>query len=77
MPYFTNQSYTEAYTPKHTYTFAGKCLTSGKNISVTVEADDLYAYNQGAHIQDAFPYLTPDEREWMMSGMFEFPSFEE
>ena len=29
----------------------------------------LFKYNQGAMIQDAFPFLTPDEREFMMTGL--------
>jgi hypothetical protein len=77
MSYFQNQPYFEEHKPEHIYTFSGKCVISGKDVSVTVKGPDLYKYNQGAYIQDAFPYLTPDEREWMMTGMYEFPSFEE
>lgn len=29
----------------------------------------LFTYNQGAKIQRAFPFLTLDEREFMMTGM--------
>jgi len=36
--------------------------------SVTVEAKDLFKYHQGALIQEAFPYLTADEKEWLISG---------
>ncbi|OYT14915.1 MAG: hypothetical protein B7C24_15770 [Bacteroidetes bacterium 4572_77] len=70
-------TYTEQFEPEHTYTFKGKCLTSGNDVSVTVNGCDLYRYNQGDYIQDAFPYLTTAEREWMMSGMFEWPEFNE
>jgi len=29
----------------------------------------LWKYNNGAKIQDAFRFMTPDEREFMMSGI--------
>ena len=78
MHYFlTHCTYTEQFESKHTYTFTGKCLTSGKNVSVTVDGYDLYRYHQGDHIQDVFPYLTANEREWMMTGMLEWPKFNE
>ena len=69
MIYFLTQKCTEAYSPEHTYTFSGKSHISENIISVTVKAKDLFNFNQGAHIQDAFPYLTVDEREWMLTGM--------
>jgi len=61
-------SHTEAYAPKHTYTFSGPCIVTNKMQSVTVEAKDLFKYHQGALIQEAFPYLTADEKEWLISG---------
>lgn len=70
MQYFLDQSYEESYSPEHTYTFTGPCILSGQQVSVTVKAKDLFNYHQGTLIQDAFPYLTPDEREWMMTGMY-------
>lgn len=35
---------------------------------IEVKGRDLYRYNQGAFIQDAFPYLSPADRERLMSG---------
>ena len=61
-------SYTEQYEPKHTYTFIGKCINTGEEQKVTVEAKDLYKYRQGGYIQAAFPYLSPKEREFLLSG---------
>lgn len=77
MPYFqTNCSYVETFEPEHCYTFTGKCITSGREVSVTVKSGDLYRYNRGAFIQSAFPYLSADEREFLMSGMYEFPELD-
>ena len=72
MNYFLTEhvKYEEQYKPTHTYTFIGPDVITKDEIRVTVNAPDLYAYHQGAYIQDAFPYLTPSEREWMMTGMY-------
>ena len=61
--------YTEQYEPEHTYTFTGPCVVTGKQVSVTVKAEELYAYRRGALIQDAFKSLNADDREFLMSGM--------
>jgi hypothetical protein len=61
-------TYTEDY-KNHTYTFIGNCVVTGKPYSVTVPAQGLFAYRQGAHIQDAFPKLSTDDREFLMSGI--------
>lgn len=61
-------TYTEKYEPEHTYTFTGPCLKTGKPYSVTVPADGLHKYHQGMHIQDAFPNLSSDDREFLISG---------
>ena len=61
-------SYTEDYSPKHTYTFTGLCINTGDSVSVTVDGKDLFEYRNGKYIQDAFSYLTPQEREFLMSG---------
>lgn len=34
-----------------------------------VKQDDLDAYEDGALIQDAFPYLTNEQRELIMTGL--------
>lgn len=51
-----------------TYTFTGPCVVTGKIISVTVKAPDLFKYRQGGYVQDCFPYLSKGEREFLISG---------
>lgn len=36
---------------------------------LTVKGTDLYSYHQGTYMQDAFPYLTNDDRERLISGV--------
>lgn len=62
-------SYREVYTPNHVYIFTGKCVITGKEVSVTVPAKELYAYRQGALIQEAMPSVSASNREFLMSGM--------
>lgn len=45
------------------------CKFCNKEVVITVDEEDIKKYENGALIQDAFPYLTPDEREIMISGM--------
>ena len=72
MHYFLTKAvrYEEQYEPDHIYTFIGPDVITKDEIRVTVNAPDLYQYHQGTLIQNAFPYLTPSEREWMMTGMY-------
>lgn len=56
-------------TGQHTYTFTGPCVVTGKPYSVTVPGAGLFRYRQGAHIQNAFPGLSADDREFLISGM--------
>ena len=58
----------ETYDP-HVYTFIGPCIVTGKQVSVTVPADGLYRYRQGELIQTAFPTLSAEDREFLISGM--------
>jgi len=43
----------------------------GVNHFMDVKQIDLVAYQDGAYIQDAFPYLTVDQRELILTGMTE------
>ena len=62
--------YTETFeNGEHFYTFSGPCVLTGKTVSVKVPAEGLFAYRQGAYIQDAFPSLSKDDREFLISGM--------
>lgn len=58
----------ENFKPEHTYTFTGPCKVTGKPYSVTVKAARLYKYRQGSLIQRAFPTLSADDREFLISG---------
>lgn len=42
---------------------------------LTVNGTDLFAYNQGELIQNAFPYLTPAQRDRLIHGLCE-PCFD-
>jgi hypothetical protein len=44
---------------------------SGKSNTRTLEVDpgDIMRWHNGALIQDALPYLTPGEREFLLSGI--------
>ena len=70
MQYFLSNKvkYEETYDGEHMYHFTGPCLDTGKTITVSVRGQDLFNYHQGTLIQNAFFYLKPNEREWMMTG---------
>ena len=59
---------TEEIDPEHIYTFTGKRAWSNEEHSVTVKAEDLFKYRQGEKIQKAFPYLSIQDREFLISG---------
>ena len=46
-----------------------RCPFCGKRNSVVVDEEDFERYENGAKAQDAFPYLEPDERELLISGI--------
>ena len=56
-----------------TSTLARVCPFCGKSHSITVNNDEMeagsYAIERGVRIQDAFPTWTPDEREFLMTGI--------
>lgn len=54
---------------KQIYTFTGPCVVTGKSYSVAVDGEQLYAYRRGKKIQDAFPTISADDREFLMSGI--------
>ena len=58
----------EQYQPEHTYTYVGPCVVTGKEVRVTVKAEDLHKYRRGGYVQDCFPYLSASEREFLISG---------
>lgn len=60
-------------TGEHEYVFTTiPCPKCRGQENIAVKAPDLYRYQTGgAHIQNAFPYLTADQRERLMSGYCE------
>ncbi len=63
-------SYTEEIIGnKHCYIFTGPCIITKKQYTVKVPANELYAYNQGALIQDALLSVSVLDREFLMSGI--------
>lgn len=63
-----NCTYVENYNPR-TYTFTGFCTVTGRQVSVTVKAEELNAYRRGALLQDAFRSLDADDREFLLTGV--------
>ena len=56
------------------YVVTGRDVFSGNPVQVKIPAPDLFAYRQGAMIQDAMPTLSASEREFLISGMYDsFP----
>lgn len=45
------------------------CRICKKEFEIKVWNTDFFKYRQGALIQDAFPYLTPSQRELLISGL--------
>ena len=44
------------------------CRKCNDQVEMKVNIDDVTAWENGKLIQDAMPYLTPDEREILISG---------
>jgi hypothetical protein len=49
--------------------WAGLCPICKKGISVEVEDKGLEKYKKGAYVQDAFPNMSVNDRELIISGM--------
>lgn len=45
-----------------------RCALCGKVVAVRVDPEDIERWRGGTFVQDAFPYLTADERELLISG---------
>ena len=52
-----------------TITLIGTCPICGKDWEVEVKSSDYMRYMSGAYVQDAFPYLSANERELLISGI--------
>jgi len=53
------------------YTIERKSPLTGKvnALEITMDPADYLAWQNGALIQEAFPYLTTDEREFIKTGL--------
>lgn len=55
---------------EHKYVFTSvPCPMCSSQEEIAVGGEDLFWYNQGKLMQEAFPYLTANQRERLMSGM--------
>ena len=69
MPHLDKMAYHETFDNKiHKYIFSGRC-NCGEQQEITVNGPDLFKFRQGALIQEAFPYLSADAREFLISGV--------
>jgi hypothetical protein len=50
-------------------TVTGSCPISGENWTLEVDGAAYDRWRQGELIQKAFPYLLPDQRELLMTGI--------
>jgi len=46
-----------------------KCMTCSKIKTVTIAKDDFVSWQGGEYIQDAAPYLSAGDREFLVSGI--------
>jgi hypothetical protein len=50
-------------------TLVGSCRICKTEHKMQAKAKDVDSYRNGAHVQDAFPYLSAGERELLISGI--------
>lgn len=56
------------------YVVTGKDIFSGNQVVVRIPFQELFYYRSGQMIQDAMISLTPDEREFLLTGIYDsFP----
>ena len=51
-----------------TITLFGPCAVTGEKYEVTVKEEELKQYEAGEYAQNAFPNLSADDREFLISG---------
>jgi len=56
-------------TGERTVIIAGDCVFGGGHYSVEVPELAWMDYKGGMLVQNAFPDLSPDDREWIISGI--------
>ena len=70
--YFLRCECKETFKPVHTYNFKMNCIKCKSEHAVALKGSDLFKYNQGKYIQDAFPYISQDLRENWFFGEHDF-----
>ena len=63
------QNYCHRSVHNDSVTYTGPCIVTKKMQSVTVPLAGERLYNMGSLIQNAFPGLKKEEREFLISGM--------
>jgi len=55
------------------YTIERRSPLTGKlnSMEITMNPQDYIAFERGKNIQDALPYLTTDEREFIKTGIYQ------
>ena len=66
--YINRCQHEEIYEPEHAYRFTGPCVVTGKPYTVTIPGPALFRLRQGDYIQDACPMLSPEDREFILTG---------
>jgi hypothetical protein len=50
-------------------TYEGECIVTKETYKVTIPIAAAEAWQKGMHIQDAMPGVSPDDREFLLSGI--------
>ena len=56
-------------TNRHETNFFVTCPFCGEEHLISVNTEDYWAWEDGELVQNAFPYLSADEREMLISGI--------
>lgn len=48
-------------------TYRIKCRQCGKEFKIKLFPEDVENFNNGIHIQEAFPYISPEHRELLLT----------
>ena len=48
---------------------SGKCIITGEKISLSLSKKGWDKYIKGGYVQDCFPELSADDREFLISGI--------
>lgn len=68
-PYGLDEKCCTAALKKGMVEISGPCVVTGATFTVTVKMADWLKYKAGGYVQDCFPYLKADQREFLISGI--------